>query len=84
MESIIRQPDGTYEVLSSSGTYYYEVQMLSGQAISCQCKRFQRGHRACKHMEQAEAEEKKFQSAQQGFHLDAPLNGNAGFSLLKI
>jgi hypothetical protein len=75
--SFVRQPTGEYDVLSSSGKYYYEVQMLGVHAASCGCERFQRGRQTCKHMELAEREE-----AHRVAEL-APLNGPAGFSLLK-
>lgn len=85
-EPIIRNEDGTYDVLSSSGKYYYTVKMLGLDALSCDCKGCLLGHAICKHMRAAEEAERAYQQAQQGKEhpfLNAPLNGNRGFSLLK-
>ena len=90
----IRNQEGArlfYDVLSSSGNYYYEVEMLEGNAVSCQCKNFHLGKHFCKHMRTAEEAEKAFQAEQGEIlvfppehpFLNAPLNGTAGFSLLR-
>lgn len=87
----IRNQEGAalfYDVLASSKRYYYLVEMLGADAVSCECSHFVLGHKTCKHMTTAEEAEKQFQKTQQGGpppapFLHAPLNGNQGFSLLK-
>lgn len=89
-----RNEDGSYDVLSSKGDHYYEVQMLGNVAISCKCDHRQKGKQRCKHMTAAEQAETEFQAQQRGFSTSeelasrdrwilASLNGDRSFNLLK-
>jgi len=88
-QSVLRQSNGDYKVVSSGGSRFYHVEMFGPHAVSCNCPRFLLGHTTCKHMTTAEQAEQEYQ-AQQGVSsqpeqpfLNVPLNGNSGFSLLK-
>lgn len=81
----------SYEVLNSSNQRYYIVEMSGLVGLSCECIGSSTYGVHCGHKRTAEAAERDFQ-AEQGeqrpvpspdFHLDAPLNGNSGFSLMR-
>lgn len=78
-----------YEILNSRGTAYYTVPLINGRAAGCECEHIQYKPR-CSHQDEAEKQEKIYQNARQpqakqesDWHVDAPLNGNRGFSLLR-
>lgn len=79
--AIQRNPDGSYTVLRDSGVFY-TVQTVSGKARSCNCARFSFTREVCKHMRAVEEFAQQGEPPEQPF-LDAPLNGNGGFSLLR-
>lgn len=78
-----------YDVLASSGTFYYTVEMLGSVAISCECTGNAEFRRHCKHMTTAEKAEQAFkQSAnvptqEPAEEIKGTLNGVKGFSLLR-
>jgi len=51
----------SYDVLASSGRYYYTVEMLGGHAISCDCRSGEFNKR-CRHRDTAEKAEAEFQA----------------------
>ena len=83
-QSVLRQSNGDYKVVSSGGSRFYHVEMFGPHAVSCNCPRFLLGHTTCKHMTTAEQAEQEYQ-AEQGELLfpNTELTRPAGFSLLK-
>jgi hypothetical protein len=78
-----------YEILSSNGKTYYTVPLINGKGAGCECKHVQ-FKPTCSHQDEAEKQEKLYQTAQhpqekheRDWHVDAPLNGNKAFSLLR-
>ena len=52
-----------YDMLSSKGTHYYEVEMLGAEAVSCECRAGGYGA-LCKHRREAEQAEIEYQRVQ--------------------
>jgi hypothetical protein len=95
-ELFIRNVEGSrvlYDVLSSSKTFYYTVEMLGLVAISCECDHYVKGHKHCKHQTTAEKAEQEFQQSKNQVpraemtdsekRLASSLQGTRGFSLTR-
>jgi hypothetical protein len=78
-----------YDVLASSDTYYYTVEMLGPVAMSCECRGNAEFKRHCKHMgtaekaEQAYSQSAKIPSPEQEEPEKGQLNGDRSFSMLR-